>query len=149
MFESLPHTFRAHGLNADVRTLLQLRKAMERDLAQTVGDLYIVLKGLICSNPEDFGPFTAAFYEYFLAIDVKKGERLESAVLRSKTFQDWKKDRFEDLLLEEKPNMMQLVDQFLDEVHTTNFDIQKHVSGADILEKDDPNLRDDDTQQSV
>ena len=100
MFASLPHTFREHGLQADVRILLQLRKAMDRGLVHTVGDLYIVLKGLITNDPKEFGPFTAAFYDYFLQIDIKKGERLESAVLRSKIFQDWKKKYQEE---EEKP----------------------------------------------
>jgi len=87
MFESLPHTFRERGLQADVRTLLLLRKSMERGLVRTLGDLYLVLKGLITSAPKDYGPFTEAFYEYFLTIDFQPGEKLEQAIQRSRIYQ--------------------------------------------------------------
>ena len=66
MFQSLPHTFRKHKLSADVRALLQLRKAMEKGLVNTLGDIYYVLKGLITNDPKEFGPFTAAFYETYV-----------------------------------------------------------------------------------
>ena len=140
MFASLPHTFREHGLKADVRTLLKLRKAMDRKLVNTVGDLYIVLKGLVCNDPEDIGPFTAAFYEYFLEIEMNVGERLESAVLRSQPFQEWKK-RFvkEDHKVD---NLFDYVNKYLDEIHETSLDISKVISGEDILKNDDPNMVD-------
>ena len=140
MFASLPHTFREHGLKADVRTLLKLRKAMDRQLVHNVGDLYVVLKGLVCNDPEDIGPFTAAFYQYFLEIDMNAGERLESAVLRSKPFQEWKK-RFikEDHQVE---TLFDYVNKYLDEIHETSLDIQKVISGEDILKNDDPNMVD-------
>ena len=32
----------------------------------------------------------SAFYEYFLAIDIQKGETLNSAILRSETFKEWR-----------------------------------------------------------
>ena len=73
MFESLPQAFRKHQVSADVRTLLLLRKSMEKGLVNTLGDLFLVLKGLLTRDPRDFGPFTTAFYDYFLEIEIKKG----------------------------------------------------------------------------
>ncbi len=143
MFPSLPHTFRKHKVKADVRALLLLRKAMEKGLVHTLGDVYIVLKGLITNDPKDFGPFTKAFYEYFLEVDIKDGETLESAIVRSETFQEWKKALIEEERLEEVPDMKELVDRFLDEVHLSSFDIQKVIDGQDILSKDDPNQVDE------
>ncbi|MEM9820771.1 MAG: hypothetical protein AAF985_06855 [Bacteroidota bacterium] len=139
MFPSLPHIFKKHQLNADVRTLLQLRKAMERGLVHTLGDLYLVLKALITNDPKDFGPFTTAFYEYFLAIEIKNGESLESALLRSETFQDWRSQQSEETEDGQSPSVQELIDRYLDEVHLSSFDIQKIIDGQTILEKEDPN----------
>ncbi len=140
MFKSLPQTFRKHNINADVRVLLQLRKAIEKGLVNTTGDLYIVLKGLLTRDPKDFGPYTTAFYEYFLDVEVGKGERLETALLRSETFAAWKKERIEDEDL--IPDIKELIDKFLDEVHLTSFDIKKIIDGADILNEDNPDAPD-------
>ena len=126
MFTSLPHTFRKHQLNADVRTLLKLRKSMERGLINTLGDMYLVLKALITNDPKEFGPYTAAFYEYFLSIEIKRGETLESALVRSQTFQDWKKTLLEEEEGGKMPDIKELVDRFLDEVHISTFDIKKN-----------------------
>lgn len=149
MFDSLPHYFRKQKLSADVRTLLLLRKAMDKGLVKTMGDLYVALKGLVTNDPKDFGPFTTAFYEYFLSIEIKKGEKLENAVARSDAFKKWKKERYgEDDDNPEMPDINELVDRFLDEVHLTTFDIKKMLSGKDILNKDDPD-RADDTEQDI
>ena len=138
MFPSLPHIFRKHKLSADVRVLLLLRKAMEKGLVNTLGDLYFVLKGLITNDPKEFGPYTAAFYEYFLSIEIKKGEMLESALVRSETFQDWKKNLLDEKDNGEMPDVKELVDRFLDEVHLSSFDIKKVLDGQEILNNDDP-----------
>ena len=139
MFPSLPHTFRKHKLNADVRTLLQLRKSMEKGLVNTIGDIYVVLKALITNDPKEFGPYTAAFYEYFLSVEIKNGETLESALVRSETFQDWKKNLLEEEDDGNLPDIKELVDRFLDEVHISSYDIQKIIDANEILSKDDPN----------
>jgi len=142
MFQSLPHTFRKHKLSADVRSLLQLRNAMEKGLVNTLGDIYLVLKGLITNDPKEFGPFTTAFYEYFLEVEIKPGEKLESALIRSETFKEWKKALIAEEKLGQDPDMRELIDRFLDEVHLSSFDIQKVIDGQDILSKDDPNQAD-------
>ncbi len=142
MFESLPYTFRNHNLSADVRTLLLLRRAMDKNLVKTLGDMYLVLRGLVAKSPKDYGPFATAFYEYFLNIDIKKGETLNSAILRSETFKDWRKAYEETIALNENTDISKLIDQFLDEVHLTSFDIQKMVSGDSILKEDDPDRAD-------
>ena len=154
MFQSLPEHFRAYKLNADVRTLMLLRKSMERGLVNTLGDLYIVLRGLITTSPKEYGPYATAFYKYFLDIEIKPGENLDSAILRSRVFKDWKEKKLLDLRQAEEPDIRELIDEFLNEVHITSFDIKKMLDGSDILNEDDPNRpdspgEDDDTPQQV
>ena len=141
MFKSLPQYFREYKLKADVRTLMMLRKSMERGLIRTTGDMYLVLKGLVTNSPKDFGPFTKAFYQYFLEIEIRPGESLDSAVVRSETFKKWKTDWLEEHEGEE-PDISELVEQFLNEVHVTTYDIKKMLKGEDILNDDDPDMSD-------
>lgn len=142
MLESLPQKLRAHKLHADVRTLLLLRKTMSKGLIKTLGDMYNVLKGIVVKDPEMMGPFTKAFYDYFLNIEIQNGETLNDAILRSETFKNWRSD-----LKERQKNIDisddELVNRFLDDVHLTTYDIKKIISGKEIFENDDPNLKDD------
>jgi uncharacterized protein with von Willebrand factor type A (vWA) domain len=142
MFQSLPHTFRKHKLSADVRTLLLLRKAMDKNLVHTLGDIYLVLRGLVANSPKDYGPFATAFYEYFLTIDIKKGESLNSAIVRSDTFKEWRTAYEERFEMDEEPKISDLIDQFLDEVHLTSYDIKNLMDGEEILKDDDPDRAD-------
>jgi hypothetical protein len=142
MFNSLPQYLKENKLQGDVRTLLLLKKSMERGLIHTLGDIYVVLKGLVTNSPKDIGPFTTAFYQYFLDIEVKKGESLDNAILRSETFKNWQKNREEED--GETPNVEELVETFLNEVHLTTFDIQNILRGEDILQNDNPNQADTD-----
>lgn len=138
MFPSLPHSFRAHGLRADVRTLLLLHKSMERGLVRTIGDLYLVLKGIVANDPKDYGPFTEAFYAYFLTIDFEPGESLEQAIQRSRVYQEWLEKQELDIDAEDEA----LVDRFLSEVHMSSYDIQSVLDGEEIFRKDNPELED-------
>ena len=142
MLSSLPEHFRSHGLKADVRTLLLLRKAMQKGLVKTLGDVYNVLKGIIVKEPADMGPFTKAYYAYFLYIPINPGQTLEDAILRSETFAQWKTQFLDeadrDIADEE------LVNTFLDQVHLTSYDIKEVVSGKEIWDKDDPDQEDTD-----
>ena len=154
MFKSLPQHFRNHGLQADVRTLMLLRKSMQKGLVNTLGDLYLVLKGIVTNSPKEYGPYTTAFYKYFLDIDIKSGEMLDTAILRSQVFKDWKEKKLLDLRQEDAPDMRELIDQFLNEVHISTYDIQKMLDGKDILNEDDPDRpdtpgKDDDIPQRV
>lgn len=142
MFNSLPHHFREHKLQADVRTLLLLRKAMEKGLVQTLGDLYLTLRSMVAKDPKDYGPFTVAFYDYFLAIQIKEGESLESAVIRSESFKQWRHMIQEEEKPEEEPDVKELLDRYLDEVHMSSFNIQEVVSGEEIFNKSDANRPD-------
>ena len=148
MFESLPASFREYGLSADVRTLLILHKAMQKGLVKTLGDIYQVLKGVVVKEPKMLGPFTKAYYDYFLNIDIQNGETLNDAILRSETFKNWKleyfkRDGVEDLSLDD------LVNRFLDEVHLTTYDIKKIISGKEIWDKDNPELADEEGQDGL
>ncbi len=140
MFNSLPQYLKDNTLQGDVRTLLLLKKSMEKGLIHTLGDVYVVLKSLVTNSPKDIGPFTTAFYQYFLDIDIKKGEPLDAAILRSETFKKWHVNRAEE---SDTPDMNELVEAFLNEVHLTTYDIQNILRGEEILQNDDPNRADD------
>lgn len=149
MLSSLPSAFRAHGLQADVRTLLVLRKAIQKDLVKTIGDLHNVLKGIIIKSPEDEGPFTKAYYEYFLHIPIKPGQTLEDAILRSETFQKWKSSYIQEHDIDRKLTEEDLVNTFLDQVHLTSYDIKEVINGKELWDKDNPDLEDDGRVQSA
>ena len=141
MFDSLPHALKDAGLTGDVRTLLLLMKSMERGLVRTMGDLYSVLKSIVVKDPQDVGPYTRVYYQYFLHIDIKNDEQLEDAVLRSETFKKWRTDfldRHDDLEWTED----ELLTRFLDEVHTTSYDIKTIMDGRNVWDKDNPDLED-------
>lgn len=142
MFTTLPERFRTFGLPVDVRALLLLQKSMEKGLIKTLGDIYIVLRGIIVKDPKMMGPFTRAYYDYFLNIDIQNGDSLSDAILRSETFRKWKEDnldRFGDDLETED-----LVNKFLDEVHLTSYDIKEVISGRELWDQDRGDLEDED-----
>ncbi len=140
MFTSLPQYLRDQNLQGDVRTLLLLKKSMERGLVNTLGDLYLVLKGLVTNSQKDIGPFTVAFYQYFCDVTIKRGESLEAAILRSETFQEWRK--LQDYEEGEEPEIAEQIDDFINQIHLTTYDIKSVLKGEDILNNDDPNLKD-------
>ncbi len=146
MLATLPERFREFGLPADVRTLLLLQKSMQKGLVKTLGDMYQVLKSIIVKDPSMMGPYTRAYYDYFLNIDIQNGERLNDAILRSETFRKWREDNF-DAIKDIEDDLDKLVNQFLDEVHLTSYDIKEIIDGRDIFDNDDPDLDDaaDDT----
>jgi uncharacterized protein len=147
MFDTLPEIFRSFGIPADVRTLLLFRKAIEKGLVRTLGDIYNVLKGLLVREPTMMGPFTKAFYFYFLAIDIKDGEKLNNAIQRSETFKDWKSDARNSKFETEDVN--EQIEAFLDEVHLTTYDIQTIINRKEIFDKDNPDLADDNAQDNA
>ena len=136
MFEGLPLKFREYDLPADVRLLLLLRKAIEKGLVKTLGDMYNVLKGIVVKDPKMMAPFTRAYYDYFLNIDIQNGDKLSDAIRRSETFKKWRDDNLDrfgdDIEIED------LVNHFLDDVHLTTYDIKEIISGREIWDKDNP-----------
>lgn len=144
MFESFPEVCRSYGVHADVRSLLLLQRALDKQLIGTVGDIYSFFKGSVVKDPTDIGPYTQAFYDYFIGVDIKPGERLSDAIARSDTFKDWVDDFFQGDDQRRSMDLDDLIDQFLDEVHTTTFDIKKVIDGEKILNEDDPDRLDDD-----
>ena len=143
MFETLPTTLRSYGLRADVRVLLTLQKAISRDLVKTLGDLFLVLKGIVVTDPKLIGPYTKAYYAYFLNIDIQNGESLDDAIARSETFKAWKEDYFTKRPGAEELSLEELITKFLDEVHLTSYDIKKVLSGKELWDADNPDLEDD------
>lgn len=149
MFETLPQKFRSYNLPADVRVLLILRKAMDKGLVRTLGDIYTVLRGVVVKDPTMMGPFTKAYYDYFLNIDIQNGERLEDAILRSETFKNWKQKFINELDREVELDDESLINAFLDQVHLTSYDIKEIVSGREIWDKDNPHLKDEEGDPSL
>lgn len=148
MLETLPARFREYGLTADVRTLLLLQKAMVKGLVMTLGDIYNVLKGIVVKDPEMMGPYTRAYYDYFLNIDIQNGERLDDAILRSETFKNWRDAHVKNNKLGDVDES-ELVTRFLDEVHMTTYDIKEIISGRELWDKDDPYLSDEEGDDSL
>ena len=147
MLSTLPEHFRNHGLQADVRTLLLLRRALERGLVTTLGDMYNVLKGIVVKEPEHMGPFTKAYYDYFLHIKVQYGQSLEDAILRSETFKNWKDSKLRETDEDSSISLDDLVSKFLDEVHLTTYDIKEIISGKELFEKNDADQADQPSDQ--
>ena len=147
MLYTLPDFFRQYGLSTDVRTLLLLRRAIDKGLVSTLGDVYNVLKGIIVKDPSEMGPFTRAYYLYFLNIDIKNGESLDDAILRSETFKKWKNQYLEEADRETDLKPEDLVNRFLDQVHLTHYDIKEIISGRDIFDNNDPNQQDKDAAE--
>ena len=147
MLSTLPEHFRNHGLQADVRTLLLLRRALERGLVTTLGDMYNVLKGIVVKEPEHMGPFTKAYYDYFLHIKVQYGQSLEDAILRSETFKKWKDSKLREADEDSSIPLDDLVSKFLDEVHLTSYDIKEVISGKELFEKNDADQADQPSDQ--
>ena len=147
MFETLPQKFTEYKIAVDVRALLLLRKAMERGLVRTIGDIYNVLKGIVVKDPEMMGPFTKAYYDYFLNIKMHYGDSLSDSILRSETFRKWKEDNLDrmgdDIEVEDMVNM------FLDDVHMTHYDIKEVLNGKDIWDKDRGDIEDLDSDPNA
>ncbi len=140
MFAQLPEAFKAYRIDVDVRTLLLLQKAFDRSLVKTVGDLYSVLRTFIVKSPDLMGPYTRAFYDYFLDIKIQNGDHLNDAVMRSQTFAQWVDQQ--GSLLEDDLTVQDKVHRFLDEVHLTKYDIKKVIDGRELWDSDRGDLED-------
>jgi len=146
MFETLPHKFSEYKIPVDVRALLILRKAMEKDLVRTLGDIYNVLKGIVVKDPEMMGPFTKAYYDYFLNIKMQYGDSLSDAILRSDTFRKWKEDNLDRM--GDDFDAEDIVNMFLDDVHMTHYDIKEVLDGRELWDKDQGDIEDKDSEES-
>lgn len=143
MFHSLPHVFREHKLQADIRTLLLLRRAIDKGLVCTFGDLFVVLKGIVVKSPEDIGPFSKAYYDYFLNVQFAPGERFDNAIARSIGFKQWQEQYLEDHPDKSDDDLENFINRYLDEVHLTSYDIKKFIDGQEIFNQDNPDIADD------
>jgi len=140
MFTTLPVAFKKFDLAVDVRALLLLQRAMDKGLVRTIGDLFNVLRTFIIKDPEHMGPYTKAFYAYFLDINIRPNDRLNDAILRSQTFEQWKETSFGRMEDDITPD--EWVNHFLDQVHLTHYDIKEVLDGRKLWDKDNGNLED-------
>ena len=146
MFQTLPDHFRQYKLKADVRTLLLIRTAMERGLVHTIGDMFALLKTLVPKNPKEIGPYTIAFYDYFLSIPIAPGETLEQAVAKSDPFAQWREQLDDKQLRRHEPELSELVDRFLQEIHRTSFEDWTRVDGRELLDATAADMEDQPTE---
>ena len=140
MFTTLPEAFKKFDLAVDVRALLLLQRSMDKGLVRTIGDLFNVLRTFIIKDPEHMGPYTKAFYAYFLDINIRPNDRLNDAILRSQTFEQWKETSFGRMEDDITPD--EWVNRFLDQVHLTHYDIKEVLDGRKLWDKDNGNLED-------
>jgi len=140
MFAKLPEAFKKFDLAVDVRALLLLQRAMDKGLVRTIGDLFNVLRTFIIKDPEHMGPYTKAFYAYFLDINIRPNDRLNDAILRSQTFEQWKETNFGRMEDDIAPD--EWVNHFLDQVHLTHYDIKEVLDGRELWDKDRGDLED-------
>ena len=140
MFTTLPEAFKKFDLAVDVRALLLLQRAMDKGLVRTIGDLFNVLRTFIIKDPEHVGPYTKAFYAYFLDINIRPNDRLNDAILRSQTFEQWKETNFGRIEDDITPD--EWVNRFLDQVHLTHYDIKEVLDGRELWDKDKGDLED-------
>ena len=140
MFAKLPEAFKKFDLAVDVRALLLLQRAMDKGLVRTIGDLFNVLRTFIIKDPEHMGPYTKAFYAYFLDINIRPNDRLNDAILRSQTFEQWKETNFGRMEDDIAPD--EWVNRFLDQVHLTHYDIKEVLDGRELWDKDRGDLED-------
>ena len=140
MFTTLPEAFKKFDLAVDVRALLLLQRAMDKGLVRTIGDLFNVLRTFIIKDPEHMGPYTKAFYAYFLDINIRPNDRLNDAILRSQTFEQWKETNFGRI--EDNITPDEWVNRFLDQVHLTHYDIKEVLDGRELWDKDKGDLED-------
>ncbi|MDG1057647.1 MAG: hypothetical protein P8O94_00260 [Flavobacteriaceae bacterium] len=140
MFAKLPEAFKKFDLAVDVRALLLLQRAMDKGLIRTIGDLFNVLRTFIIKDPEHMGPYTKAFYAYFLDINIRPNDRLNDAILRSQTFEQWKETNFGRMEDDITPD--EWVNRFLDQVHLTHYDIKEVLDGRELWDKDRGDLED-------
>ncbi len=146
MFETLPERFRTYDLKADVRTLMILRQAIDKGLVKTLGDVYNVLKGIVVKDPEDMGPFTRAYYDYFLNIDIENGDTLSDAIARSETFRKWRDHKIEKNEIFKTLSDEEQINHFLDDVHLSQYDIKEIIAGRDIFDKNPGDKTDGDEE---
>ena len=140
MFTTLPEAFKKFDLAVDVRALLLLQRAMDKGLVRTIGDLFNVLRTFIIKDPEHVGPYTKAFYAYFLDINIRPNDRLNDAILRSQTFEQWNETNFGRI--EDNITPDEWVNRFLDQVHLTHYDIKEVLDGRELWDKDKGDLED-------
>jgi len=102
------------------------------------------LKGIIIKDPKMMGPYTKAYYDYFLNISIGRGESLEDAILRSETFKEWVKDQDFDPEKEASISQQELLDTFIAQIHLTSYDIKQIINGKEIFDQDNPEMEDRD-----
>ncbi len=145
MFSSFPEVLKNYGLQADARTIGELYHCMSRGLVSSLGDLFDIGRILIVKGRRDMGPYTLAFFDYFLGVESKGARTLEEAVRNSVSFNTWLEKFLEQTGKSQWDfDESELVDKFLDDALRSSSveEIARKFAGEDIFANDDPNMED-------
>lgn len=144
MLNSFPHTLRRYGLHADARLLLEVFALAERGVITNLGSLHDAAQHLVCKSRRDFGPYSLAFWEHFLGIEVMEHRTLDDAVRHSPAFEHWLSQQMDTAMADQVIDWRSLVDRFLNEVMTSNLaaDLRKELDAREHLNRDNPDLID-------
>ena len=95
MFSDFPQTLRRYGIDADVRVIMDIYQTMEMGIVTNLGSLFDVCQHLICKSRREIAPYTLAFWEYFLGIDITEFNSIDDAIRNSVAFEHWLSEKSE------------------------------------------------------
>lgn len=144
MLSSFPHVLRNYGLDVDVRLLLELYHTIEMGLVTNLGSLFDVGQHLIVKSRREVAPYTLAFWDYFLGVEVQGHRSVDEAIFRSAAFEQWYSQQLETGRVSPDIDPKSLIDQFLNEVLQSDLpaNIQKELDARELLDKDNPDMPD-------
>ncbi len=136
---SFPHTLKKHGFQADARTIFDFLEAMQAGLISNLGDLYAVGERVIVKDRRQKGPYTKAFFEYFLGVEIKDDASLDEAVMKSEGYRRLREDFLrrvyagdddfaEDDVFEQKP----FIDLFLEHSFRSSTQLEAILDGREV-----------------
>ncbi len=144
MFYSFPNSLRNYGLDADVRFLMDLYRTMEIGLVTNLGSLFDVGKHLICKSRREIAPYTLAFWDHFLGIDVKNYDTVNDSIRNSPSFQYWLSQKIDTGKIKKEFDYEKIIDEFLNETLQSDLkeNIQKELDARQHLNNDNPEMED-------
>ena len=150
MFSDFPQTLRRYGIDADVRVIMDMYRTMEMGIVTNLGSLFDVCQHLICKSRREIAPYTLAFWEYFLGIDITEFNSIDDAIRNSVAFEHWLSEKSETGKIGGEIDYKKLIDQFLNETLNSDLqdNIQKELDARQHLDQDNLDLRDKDRQES-
>lgn len=89
LFVDFFYLLREYGVPASIKDLLELNAALEKGLAPSLDDLFVLTRLCFVRRVEHMDAFERAFALYFYGIDIPPVEEGDLSLLRTKQFRDW------------------------------------------------------------